>query len=111
MSIPLNAVTTDELELLHARFCQALGDPKRLHLLYTLAEAPATVNELAQRLATPQPTISRHLAILRQSGILSAERNGTTIRYSIAEPRIIDVLDLMRQMLRDLIKRQGEALE
>jgi ArsR family transcriptional regulator len=107
----LNTVTADELELLHANFCQALGDAKRLQILYALHEQPCTVNELAQRLGLPQPTASRHLAVLRQSAIVATERNGTTILYSIAEPRIIEVLDTMRHMLRDMIRRQARALE
>ena len=56
----------DELNLLHAHVCQALEDPKRLLILYAIHEKPRRVSILAEDLGMPQPTVSRHLSILRQ---------------------------------------------
>ena len=96
----------DELNLLHASVCQALGDPKRLNILYALYERPRHVSQLAADLAMPQPTVSRHLQILRDRHLVVAEREGTTVIYTLAEPRVIEVLDTMRQILRDSLARQ-----
>ena len=100
----------EELNLLHEHVCSALGDPKRLQILYALAEAPRRVSALAEDLDTPQPTISRHLAILRQRALVNSERHGVAVTYSLADPRIISVLDMMRLLLRDALDRQANSL-
>lgn len=96
----------DELNLLHANVCQALGDPKRLNILYALHEQPRHVTQLAFDLDMPQPTVSRHLQTLRERHLVVAEREGAAVVYHLAEPRVIEVLDTMRQILRDSIARQ-----
>lgn len=102
---------TEELNLLHANICQAVGDPKRIQILYALYEQPLHVNALSEALEIPQSTISRHLALLRQRSLVLTDRDGTTVTYRLADERIIAVLDLMRQILRDLIERQSDKLE
>jgi DNA-binding transcriptional ArsR family regulator len=100
----------DELGLLHARVCQALGDPKRLLILYALFERPRHVTALATDLGLPQPTVSRHLQVLRDRSLIVAERDGAAVVYHLAEPRVIDVLDTMRLILRDSLARQTDRL-
>lgn len=100
----------DELVLLHAHVCSALGDPTRLQLIYALHEEPQRVTTLAEALGIPQPTVSRHLAILRQRSLVNSERNGMAVIYSLADSRIIDVLDTMRLVLRDALDRQANVL-
>jgi ArsR family transcriptional regulator len=102
--------TLDELNLLHEQICQAVGDPKRIQILYALYERPRHVTALADALDTPQPTISRHLALLRQRGIVLTEREGAAVIYRLADSRIIGVLDTMRQVLRDALERRASAL-
>jgi ArsR family transcriptional regulator len=108
--VPLSTPPLEELELLHAQICQALGDPRRIQIMYALNEQPRCVNELAELLAVPQPTMSRHLAILRQRSLVLADREGTTITYRLADPAIIDILDTMRRLLRSAIERQAGIL-
>lgn len=100
----------DELNLLHASVCQALGDPKRLLILYALAERPRHVSALAADLDLPQPTVSRHLQVLRDRHLVTTERDGAAVVYSLAEPRVIGVLDTMRLILRDSLARQSGYL-
>lgn len=104
-------VPLEELDLLHTVMCQAVGEPKRIQILYALADGEMNVGALAELLATPQPTISRHLALLRQRGLVRARRDGASISYSLSEPRLIAVLDTMRQILRDVLEAQQSALE
>lgn len=85
--------------LLHKRICPALGDPKRLIILYILEEKGRYVNELAELLDVPQPTVSRHLAVLRQCGLVNTTREGPAVYYTLADHRIIEALDLMRGIL------------
>ncbi|MCA9962200.1 MAG: winged helix-turn-helix transcriptional regulator [Anaerolineales bacterium] len=100
-----------ELNLLHANICQALADPKRILILYALADEPRHVTALAEMLCLPQPTVSRHLRILRQQSLVTSERDGTAVVYSLLDHRIIDVLDTMRQVMVDALARQSNLLE
>ena len=88
-----------EVELLHHRVCYALSDPTRICILYLLAEGGRFVNEIAELLGAPQPTISRHLRVLRERELVHTERQGTAVCYSLADQRIIDALDLMRNIV------------
>jgi ArsR family transcriptional regulator len=101
----------NELKMLHENICQAVGDPRRIQILYAIYDSRQNVTELAEALDVPQPTVSRHLAVLRQRGLVSAERDGSAVFYTLTDTRIIKVLDVMRQMMRDMFDRQSVALE
>ena len=102
--------TIRELNLLHANICQALGDPKRILILYALHEQPLHVTALAKSLGFPQPTVSRHLRILRQRALVRKERNGPAVVYHLADTRVVEILDSMRLVLRDAMSRQTSVL-
>ena len=104
----MNMQLLDELVMLHDRVCQALGDPKRLMILYVLNGRPHSVKELALLLDMPQPTVSHHLKILRERSVVITQREGTVVTYSLADVRVIQALDLLRDMLRDTARRQAE---
>jgi ArsR family transcriptional regulator len=100
-----------EVNLLHAQVCQGLADPKRILLLYALADGPRRVTDLAEALDLPQPTVSHHLKILRERGLVLSEREGTAVYYSLADRRVIQALDLLREMLADLLSQQADLAE
>ena len=105
MDIP----SEQELQLLHTNICKSLGDIKRIQILYMLDSEPCNVTVLAAALNTPQPTVSRHLAILRRNSLVTAEREGQSVVYRLGDPRIIQVLDSMRTILRDLLEYQSSV--
>jgi ArsR family transcriptional regulator len=100
-----------ELEMLHERICYALGDTKRLMILYLLSDAPHSVNDIAADLNLPQPTVSHHLRILRERRLVHAAREGTSVHYSLAEPRVVQALDLLRGVLRDTLADQARLAD
>jgi ArsR family transcriptional regulator len=100
-----------EIRLLHKRVCYALADPSRLLILYALAEGPLCVNELAKALHMSQPTVSRHLAVLRERGLLHTERQGTAIYYHLADRRVIEALDLLRALLAAQIEADSNLAQ
>ena len=100
-----------EIELLHQRVCPALGDPKRLLILYALAEGPLCVNELSDALDLSQPTVSRHLRVLRERGLVNTERSGTAIYYSLVDRRLIQAVDLLRGVLQSQIAADARVAE
>jgi DNA-binding transcriptional ArsR family regulator len=103
-------IPIEEINLLHSHICQAIGDPRRIQILYALSEQPLNVTDLARALNIPQPTVSRHLAVLRQRSFVIAEHSGASVIYTLAEPRVISVLDSMRQLLRGILERQSDTL-
>ncbi len=100
-----------EIEILHEQVCHALGDPKRLMILYALAEQPKCVTDLATELNIPQPTVSRHLKILRERSLVEADRQGQEVHYSLADERLIQSLELLRGILRDRILAQAQVVQ
>ena len=107
MAIP----TRDEIDLMYNHCCKAVGDPTRIALLYAIHEQARNVTALAQALDTPQPTVSRHLALLKQRGMVIATRDGASVIYSLADDRVIDVLNLMRSVLHDSIARHHDTID
>ena len=107
---PMQSPNLEELSLLHANVCQALGDPKRLLILYALHEQPRNVTQLAADLAMPQPTVSRHLQVLRERDLVTAERDGAAVVYALREDRLIAILDTMRQVLQDILARRNDVM-
>jgi DNA-binding transcriptional ArsR family regulator len=96
-----------EINQLHSRLCAGLADPKRILILYALAEKSLNVTELAETLDLPQPTISRHLKVLRDRGLVIAKRDGQSVFYEIADRRVIQALDLLRGVLADMLREQA----
>ena len=97
-----------EIDMLHNRICQALATPIRILILYRLKEKPLCVNELADVMQLPQSTISRHLGILKEKNLVKTKRDGTSIYYKLEEPRIIEVLDTMREIVTSQLANSVE---
>jgi len=100
-----------EVNLMHAHVCEGLADPKRVMILYLLSHRPRNVSELTEVLDVPQSTISHHLKVLRDRGLVQTERDGTAIYYSLADPRIIEALDIMRTIVADIVTQRASWME
>ncbi|MEU5154549.1 metalloregulator ArsR/SmtB family transcription factor [Glycomyces sp. NPDC021274] len=74
---------------------RALGCRVRLALLRTLEEAEASVSELVERSGATQSNVSNHLAILRDAGLVVAERDGRVMRYRLASPQVGDLVNAL----------------
>jgi DNA-binding transcriptional ArsR family regulator len=100
-----------EIIELHSGICSALADPKRIMILYTLADGPRNVTELSEELGLPQPTTSRHLKVLRERDLVNTERSGTSVIYTLADPKLLRALDLLRDVLRGIYIRRASVIE
>jgi ArsR family transcriptional regulator len=99
-----------EIHQLHSSLCYGLADPTRILILYALKDSPLNVTELAAKLELPQPTVSRHLKVLRERGMVIARRDAQSVYYSVADERIMQALDLMRSVLADLLQDQASLI-
>jgi DNA-binding transcriptional ArsR family regulator len=100
-----------EISMLHQQICPALADPTRILILYRLSEQSQCVNELVEAMQLPQSTISRHLGILRGKNLVKTRREGTTIYYELAEPRMIEMLNMMRSIVADQLAQSAEIVK
>jgi len=85
-----------------------LADPKRILILYELAEGARNVTELAESLS--QPLVSRHLKVLRERGMVAATRVGPAVEYHLTDERLIQAMNLLREVLRDSLSRHAELV-
>ena len=106
----VNQTLKEEVTELEADFCAALSDPTRIFILYALNERSQNVTELTNELGLPQPTISRHLKVLRDRGLVFTERQGTVITYHLTDGRIIQAMDLLRSAMRDRLKQRASLV-
>ncbi len=100
-----------ELYSLKAELCKTFADPKRLIIIDELREGERTVGELARVLELPQAVVSRHLAILRERGVAQYRREGTSVYYSLSDPKIGDACDMVHQILLDKIEKNKQLAE
>jgi DNA-binding transcriptional ArsR family regulator len=95
----------------HAAICNVLSHGLRLELIDLLREGERTVGDLASRVDTSQSNVSRHLAVMRDRGALRTRRDGAHVYYRLADPRILEAFDLMRAVLLDQLRREGELVD
>lgn len=80
----MTAPALDQAEELAAIY-KAASEPIRLRILALLSRGELCVCHIHGALAAPQPTVSRHLAQLRQAGLVCARRQGSWMYYSLTE--------------------------
>ena len=92
---------SQELDRLHASICKGLADPKRLLIINTLRDGPMSVSEICDNLSLPQSNVSQHLAILRDKGLVVSKRDGQFVYYSLSSQKIVEAMDLLRQVMAE----------
>src|ERR1700757_3766008 len=80
-------IDDDQVRLVAEGF-RMLADPTRVRLLWTLIDGELSVNELADRIDKPAPSVSQHLAKLRMARLVRTRRAGTTIFYSLENEHV-----------------------
>jgi len=90
-----------ELQRFKAQFFRALAHPARIRILETLVRRDRTVQELQEQLALDQPVVSQQLAVLRHQGIVSARKEGSSVRYALRDPLVGSLLDVARRIFNN----------
>jgi ArsR family transcriptional regulator len=76
-----------------SKYFKAFGDPTRLRILTLLSSKEMTVGDIVAAVGLSQPAISRHLAILREAGILSDRRDRQSVYYSLNKGAVENCCD------------------
>ena len=92
--LAMEGLPPEALETVAAYF-RALSEPTRLHILNLLRGSERNVGELAQLTGYTSANVSRHLAFLTQQGLVRRESRGTAVYYSIADPSVYALCDLV----------------
>ncbi len=89
---------------LHSDIFKILANPKRLEIIHLIRDCELTVSELEEMLDMRQANISQHLMVLRENNLVKSRREGTHIYYSLADPKILEASDLIREVLQNKFK-------
>ena len=79
---------------------RALSDPTRREILELLRSGPRTSGEIAEKFSTSWATVSRHLSVLKDAGLILAERNGQHVVYELNTTVFQDVVENLIKLLR-----------
>jgi ArsR family transcriptional regulator len=99
---------SNKLQTFKAQFFRALAHPVRIRILEILVRGPRTVQELQAVLKLEQPIVSQQLAVLRHQNVVTATKEGLSVRYELRDPAVGDLLDVARRIFNNqLISTQG----
>ena len=91
---------------------QALGHPTRIAIVEMLRHGELSAGVIQERLGIEQANVSQHLAILRSRQIVANRKDGNQVFYSLRNPVLVEVLDIMRRYfqanLKDAVQMLGE---
>ncbi len=94
-------VATDELQAFKAAFFRSLAHPVRIRILELLVTGERSVQELQEALGVDQPVVSQQLAVLRSTNIVAGRKEGVSVRYSVRDPLIADLLKIARRIFNN----------
>lgn len=102
MSVPLYEAKAELFRL--------LGHPVRIRVLELLQDGPMPVRDLLAAMEVEATGLSQHLAVLRRSGMVTAQREGATVVYALAGGRVAGLLRAARELLTEKLAGQSELL-
>lgn len=97
------------IELVARRF-RLLGEPLRLKLVAALSGGERSVSELVSLTGAGQPNVSKHLAALAQGGVVRRRKEGLAALYSIADPLVLRLCDVVCAGIQENVAQQAQAL-
>ncbi len=100
-----------ELYRLKAKLCKTFADPTRLIMIEELRGGEKSVSELIRLLDIPQAAVSRHLAVLRDRGVVQTRRKGNVVFYSLTDLKIGEACDLVHNILLNQIEKNRQLAE
>ena len=94
----------------HAEMCKVFSHPTRLEIINTLRDKEVTVGDLAKKLKLGIGNLSQHLSMMKDRRILSSRKEGNQVYYRIANPKMLEAFDLLREILLEQIQKDSLLL-
>ena len=101
----------EELYKIHAEMCKVFSNSTRLEILNLLRDKEMAVTELIEKTRLSQANISQHLPIIKSKGIVTSNRRGKNIYYKLTNPKIIKAFDIIREVLTEKLRKNGEIVK
>ncbi len=99
-------LSNEALDLVANRF-KIMSEPLRLKLLQLLQNGEKSVGELTELCSTSQPNVSKHLKMLQSGGLVTRQQKGNTVLYSIADPTIFTMCEVVCASLEERLRTQA----
>lgn len=101
-----------DLYLRHADICKTFSNPKRLEVINALRDnVELTASQLLAKIDISKANLSQHMSLLVQKGVVKSRREGVSISYRLADERITQACDIMRDILLSKISGDSELLK
>jgi DNA-binding transcriptional ArsR family regulator len=107
----LNGILDKSIFEVQADLCRCMSSAIRIEIVHCLRDGPQRVNEIARLTRHPQSLISRHLGILRNGGVVISRHRAQEVIYQIANPKIVGICDLMREVLAEESSHRARLVE
>lgn len=91
-------------------FCTIFAHPTRMRLFCALQNGRQTVSEIAEHAGITLQNASQHLRLMRDKDALATQKEGQFVYYSVADPRFIEALRLIRDALTEAMRRKAQAV-
>jgi ArsR family transcriptional regulator len=101
----------DQIYFYHAEMCKVFSHPKRLELINVLRDKEMSVGELSQKLGLAIGNLSQHLAMMRERRILVSRKEGNMVYYRIANLRLLEAFDLLKEILFEQIRQDAALIQ
>ncbi len=95
---------------LHADICKIFSNAKRLEIINALKDRELSAGELIVATGVSKANLSQHMSILKSKGVVITRREGVNIYYRIANPKIIQACNLMREVLMEQIQKKEKLV-
>ncbi len=89
-----------------AVLAKTLGDVNRLRILRAVAGEKKAVSRIVEELGISQPLVSHHLKELRRTLLVSVERKGPFVLYSVTDERVLSIIDAIENLAVDLLEQR-----
>lgn len=96
---------------MQADILKAMGHPLRLQIVRHLGNGEQAVSEIVKVVGSEQSNVSRHLALLRQAGVLACRKDGLRVFYRLASASLVEALGCVFDCVNKLARSRLEASE
>lgn len=100
----------EEIYELQADVCKIFSNAKRMEIISMLKDREMSASELLEKIVLSKANLSQHMAVLKAKGVILTRREGVNIYYRIANPKIIQACNLMREVLMEQIQEKGRIV-
>lgn len=91
----------------HAEMCKVFTSPVRVEIMDILGDGKRSVNELVALTGVSQSNVSQHLQVMREKGIVTADKKGNQVFYSLSNPKISEAFGILKEILTDQLAESG----